>query len=150
VIKEFNDAQKSPDTAVAVAAIKALTAVIRSSSATTLMGLSAELKDAAGALQRWVGGLVSVTRVGQQPLQKSQAWSAVKKNLYEPSSCGTDYKDICPYASHEAGAYWNKGPVPWEPGQSSLFVVVQLPCYLLQKQRYTNTVAPPSCMHAMH
>jgi translation initiation factor eIF-2B subunit alpha len=38
--------------AVAVAAIKALTGVIKNSTAQTMMGLEKELKDAAASLQR--------------------------------------------------------------------------------------------------
>jgi translation initiation factor eIF-2B subunit alpha len=38
--------------AVAVAAIKSLTSVIKNSTAQTMMGLEKELKDAAAALQR--------------------------------------------------------------------------------------------------
>ncbi len=52
-VKEFHDAlAKSSDVAVAVAAIRALTAVIRSSRASTIMGLGKELEEAAQALQR--------------------------------------------------------------------------------------------------
>ncbi|KAL0032838.1 hypothetical protein WJX77_002173 [Trebouxia sp. C0004] len=52
IVKEFHEAlQRSPDTAVAVAAIKALTSVIRNSTAQTMMGLEKELKDAAASLQ---------------------------------------------------------------------------------------------------
>ncbi|KAL3158854.1 hypothetical protein ABBQ32_011573 [Trebouxia sp. C0010 RCD-2024] len=52
IVQEFHDAlQRSPDTAVAVAAIKALTSVIRKSTARTMMGLEKELKDAAASLQ---------------------------------------------------------------------------------------------------
>ncbi|KAL3135683.1 hypothetical protein ABBQ38_006155 [Trebouxia sp. C0009 RCD-2024] len=55
IVQEFHDAlQRSPDTAVAVAAIKALTSVIRKSTARTMMGLEKELKDAAASLQRQV------------------------------------------------------------------------------------------------
>lgn len=54
VVREFHEAlARSSDMAVAVAAITALTSVIRSSSASTVMGLEKELKDAANALQRW-------------------------------------------------------------------------------------------------
>lgn len=53
VVREFHDAlARAPDMAVAVAAIKALTSVIKHSSAQTMMGLEKELKDAAAALQR--------------------------------------------------------------------------------------------------
>jgi len=52
-VKEFHDAlAKSSEVAVAVAAIKALTAVIRNSTSHTIMGLTRELQDAAAALQR--------------------------------------------------------------------------------------------------
>lgn len=69
-VHEFHDIlSKSPDTAVAVAAIKAwwqcshltctvpaqaLTSAIRSSRATTMMELDHELKDAAKALQKYL------------------------------------------------------------------------------------------------
>lgn len=53
VVKEFADGlARSPDMAVAVAAIRALTSVIKNSGAQTMMGLEKELKDAAAALQR--------------------------------------------------------------------------------------------------
>ena len=52
-IKEFHDClSKSPDVAVAVAAIRALTCVIRNSAAQTIMGLCKELEEAARALQQ--------------------------------------------------------------------------------------------------
>eukprot|EP00850_Spirogloea_muscicola_P003659 SM000015S01159 [mRNA] locus=s15:167592:170555:+ [translate_table: standard] len=51
VIDEFNRWIGKPDLAVAVAAIKALTAVIRGSDATTMMGLQIELKNASDALK---------------------------------------------------------------------------------------------------
>lgn len=52
-VREFHDAlSKSSDVAVAVAAIRALTTVIRNSAAQTIMGLSKELEEAAQALQR--------------------------------------------------------------------------------------------------
>ncbi|KAI8463744.1 MAG: eukaryotic initiation factor [Monoraphidium minutum] len=53
VVKEFADGlARSPDMAVAVAAIRALTGLIKNSGAQTMMGLEKELKDAAAALQR--------------------------------------------------------------------------------------------------
>ena len=53
VVREFHEAlARSSDIAVAVAAIQALTTVIRSSTATTMMGLEKDLKDAAASLQR--------------------------------------------------------------------------------------------------
>lgn len=53
VVREFHEAlSRSSDMAVAVAAIQALTTVIRNSTATTMMGLERDLKDAAASLQR--------------------------------------------------------------------------------------------------
>jgi len=57
VIHEFDSWRKSPELAEAVAAIKALTAVIKRSEASTMMGLEVELKTASDALK--VGGPVS-------------------------------------------------------------------------------------------
>lgn len=52
VVREFHEAlARSSDMAVAVAAIQALTTVIKNSSAQTMMGLEKELKDAAASLQ---------------------------------------------------------------------------------------------------
>ena len=54
-VREFHDClSKSADVAVAVAAIRALTLVIRFSAAQTIMGLSKELEEAAQALQRYL------------------------------------------------------------------------------------------------
>lgn len=53
VVREFHEAlARSSDLAVAVAAIQALTTVIRTSPATTMMGLERDLKQAAAELQR--------------------------------------------------------------------------------------------------
>ncbi|KAL4440747.1 hypothetical protein ABPG77_000456 [Micractinium sp. CCAP 211/92] len=53
VVREFHEAlARSSDMAVAVAAIQALTTVIKNSTAQTMMGLERELKDAAASLQR--------------------------------------------------------------------------------------------------
>ena len=53
VVRAFYQAlERSADVAVAVAAIKALTSVVTKSSATTLMGLEQEVKEAALSLQR--------------------------------------------------------------------------------------------------
>ncbi|KAL5583374.1 hypothetical protein UlMin_015816 [Ulmus minor] len=51
VIEEFNNWRKQPDLAEAVAAIRALAAVIRSSEATTMMELEIELKKASDSLK---------------------------------------------------------------------------------------------------
>ncbi|KAJ6809197.1 translation initiation factor eIF-2B subunit alpha-like [Iris pallida] len=53
VIDEFNYWRKKPDLAEAVAAIMALSAVIRSSEATTMMELEIELKKASESLKSW-------------------------------------------------------------------------------------------------
>ncbi|BBN00284.1 translation initiation factor eIF-2B subunit alpha [Marchantia polymorpha subsp. ruderalis] len=53
VINEFNIWRQKPELAEAVAAIKALTCVIRRSEATTMMGLEIELKKAAETLKMW-------------------------------------------------------------------------------------------------
>jgi translation initiation factor eIF-2B subunit alpha len=51
VIHEFNNWRKQPDLAEAVAAIRALAAVIRASEATTMMELEIELKKASDSLK---------------------------------------------------------------------------------------------------
>lgn len=51
VIDEFNSWRRQPDLAEAVAAIRALAAVIRSSEATTMMELEIELKKASDSLK---------------------------------------------------------------------------------------------------
>lgn len=51
VIDEFNSWRKQPDLAEAVAAIRALASVIRSSQATTMMELEIELKKASDSLK---------------------------------------------------------------------------------------------------
>ncbi|KAJ7567141.1 hypothetical protein O6H91_02G133300 [Diphasiastrum complanatum] len=53
VIDEFNLWRSKPELAEAVAAIKALTAVIQRSEATTMMGLEIDLKKASEALKAW-------------------------------------------------------------------------------------------------
>lgn len=51
VIDEFNNWRKQPDLAEAVAAIRALAAVIRNSEAKTMMELEIELKKASDSLK---------------------------------------------------------------------------------------------------
>jgi len=51
VIQEFDSWRKHPDLAEAVAAIRALAAVIRSSKATTMMQLEIQLKSASDSLK---------------------------------------------------------------------------------------------------
>ncbi|KAL3351861.1 hypothetical protein AABB24_020109 [Solanum stoloniferum] len=61
VIDEFNNWRKQPDLAEAVAAIRALASVIRSSEATTMMELEIELKKASDSLKSWDKTSISLT-----------------------------------------------------------------------------------------
>ncbi|KAL3511565.1 hypothetical protein ACH5RR_024282 [Cinchona calisaya] len=61
VIDEFNNWRKQPDLAEAVAAIRALASVIRSSEATTMMELEIELKKASDSLKSWDTTSISLT-----------------------------------------------------------------------------------------
>ncbi|KAJ9691824.1 hypothetical protein PVL29_011102 [Vitis rotundifolia] len=61
VIDEFNSWRKQPDLAEAVAAIRALASVIRSSQATTMMELEIELKKASDSLKSWDTTSISLT-----------------------------------------------------------------------------------------
>ncbi|KDP40635.1 hypothetical protein JCGZ_24634 [Jatropha curcas] len=61
VIDEFNNWRKQPDLAEAVAAIRALAAVIRNSKATTMMELEIELKKASDSLKSWDATSISLT-----------------------------------------------------------------------------------------
>ncbi|KAJ9568527.1 hypothetical protein OSB04_004493 [Centaurea solstitialis] len=61
VIDEFNNWRKQPDLAEAVAAIRALASVIRSSQATTMMELQNELKTASDSLKSWDMTSISLT-----------------------------------------------------------------------------------------
>ncbi|EEF29438.1 translation initiation factor eif-2b alpha subunit, putative [Ricinus communis] len=61
VIDEFNNWRKQPDLAEAVAAIRALAAVIGNSEATTMMELEIELKKASDSLKAWDTTSISLT-----------------------------------------------------------------------------------------
>ncbi|KAL9405847.1 hypothetical protein Peur_002819 [Populus x canadensis] len=61
VIDEFNSWRKQPDLAEAVAAIRALAAVIRNCQATTMMELEIELKKASDSLKLWDTTSISLT-----------------------------------------------------------------------------------------
>ncbi|KAH6773335.1 Eukaryotic translation initiation factor 2B family protein [Perilla frutescens var. hirtella] len=61
VVDEFNDWRKQPELAEAVAAIRALAWVIRSSQATTMMELEIELKKASDSLKSWDTTSISLT-----------------------------------------------------------------------------------------
>ncbi|KAL3825064.1 hypothetical protein ACJIZ3_021093 [Penstemon smallii] len=61
VVEMFKNWRKQPELAEAVAAIRALASVIRSSQATTMMELEIELKTAADALKSWDTTSISLT-----------------------------------------------------------------------------------------
>lgn len=61
VIEEFNNWRKQADLAEAVAAIRALASVIRSSEATTIMELQSELDSASLSLKSWDTTSISLT-----------------------------------------------------------------------------------------
>ncbi|KAL1313414.1 hypothetical protein HN51_039972 [Arachis hypogaea] len=61
VIDVFNNWRRQPDLAEAVAAIRALAAVIRSSQASTMMQLEIELKKASDSLKAWDTTSISLT-----------------------------------------------------------------------------------------
>ncbi|KAI4325700.1 hypothetical protein MLD38_031076 [Melastoma candidum] len=61
VIEVFNEWRKQPDLAEAVAAIRALAAVIRNSGATTMMELEIELKKGSDCLKSWDTTSISLT-----------------------------------------------------------------------------------------
>ncbi|KAL0864220.1 hypothetical protein Bca101_043338 [Brassica carinata] len=61
VIEEFNNWRQQPDLAEAVAAIRALAAVIRASEANTMMELEIELKKASDTLKAWDTTSISLT-----------------------------------------------------------------------------------------
>ncbi|KAL9463592.1 hypothetical protein AB3S75_001410 [Citrus x aurantiifolia] len=61
VIDKFNNWRKQPDLAEAVAAIRALAAVIRNSEAKTMMELEIELKKASDSLKSWDTTSISLT-----------------------------------------------------------------------------------------
>lgn len=61
VIDEFNSWRRQPDLAEAVAAIRALAAVIRNCQATTMMELEIELKKASDSLKLWDTTSISLT-----------------------------------------------------------------------------------------
>ncbi|CAN6931759.1 unnamed protein product [Brassica oleracea var. botrytis] len=61
VIEEFDNWRQQPDLAEAVAAIRALAAVIRASEATTMMELEIELKKASDTLKSWDTTSISLT-----------------------------------------------------------------------------------------
>lgn len=77
VVREFHEIlSRDPEGAVAVAAITALTAVVKRSSATTMMGVQKELKDAAACLQRCI-----ISAVQKATARAFSAWPPCADDL---------------------------------------------------------------------
>lgn len=101
VVREFHEAlARSSDMAVAVAAIQALTSVIRSSSATTVMGLEKELKDAASALQRCNPTAISLKAGCELFLRYTTRTSALEMDNFDVAK-----KRLIERGRHFAGAH---------------------------------------------
>lgn len=84
VVKEFHEAlARSSDMAVAVAAIHALTTVIRNSTSTTMMGLEREIKDGASALQRYNPTAISLRTGCELFLRYTTRTSALEADSFE-------------------------------------------------------------------
>ena len=84
VVREFHEAlARSSDMAVAVAAIQALTTVIRNSTATTMMGLERDLKDAATSLQRCNPTAISLKAGCELFLRYTTRTSAVEADSFD-------------------------------------------------------------------
>lgn len=84
-VREFHDMlARSPDMAVAVAAIKALTSVIRNSKSSTMMQLDVELKEAAAALQRCDPTSISL-KAGCELFLRYVTRSPALENEWEPA-----------------------------------------------------------------
>ncbi|GBF99985.1 translation initiation factor eIF-2B subunit alpha [Raphidocelis subcapitata] len=100
VVKEFADGLgRSPDLAVAVAAIRALTGVIKNSGAQTMMGLEKELKDAAAALQRCNPTSISLKAGCELFLRYTTRTSALEMEDFGPAKArlierGNRFADI--------------------------------------------------------
>lgn len=84
VVKEFHEAlARSSDMAVAVAAIHALTTVIRNSTSTTMMGLEREIKEGASALQRYNPTAISLQTGCELFLRYTTRTSALETESFE-------------------------------------------------------------------
>lgn len=84
VVREFHEAlARSSDMAVAVAAIHALTTVIRSSTSTTMMGLEREIKEGAQALQRYNPTAISLQTGCELFLRYTTRTSALEADSFE-------------------------------------------------------------------
>ena len=84
VVREFHEAlARSSDMAVAVAAIHSLTTVIRTSTASTMMGLERELKEAAASLQRCNPTAISLKTGCELFLRYTTRTSAVENDTFD-------------------------------------------------------------------
>lgn len=84
VVREFHESlARSSDMAVAVAAIQALTTVIRNSTATTMMGLERDLKDAATSLQRCNPTAISLKAGCELFLRYTTRTSALESDSFD-------------------------------------------------------------------
>ncbi|KAI8112899.1 hypothetical protein M9434_004219 [Picochlorum sp. BPE23] len=84
VVREFHEAlARSSDMAVAVAAIHALTTVIRNSTSTTMMGLEREIKDGASSLQRYNPTAISLQTGCELFLRYTTRTSALETESFE-------------------------------------------------------------------
>lgn len=84
VVREFHEAlARSSDMAVAVAAIHALTTVIRNSTSTTMMGLEREIKEGASALQRYNPTAISLRTGCELFLRYTTRTSALESDSFE-------------------------------------------------------------------
>ena len=84
VVREFHEAlARSSDMAVAVAAIHALTTVIKNSTSTTMMGLEREIKDGASSLQRYNPTAISLQTGCELFLRYTTRTSALENEPFE-------------------------------------------------------------------
>lgn len=84
IVKDFHDAlARNPNMAVAVAAIHALTSVVKNSSAQTMMGLEKELKDAASSLERCNPTAISLKAGCELFLRYTTRTSALESENFE-------------------------------------------------------------------
>jgi translation initiation factor eIF-2B subunit alpha len=100
VVREFHEAlARSSDMAVAVAAIQALTTVIKKSGSTTMMGLERELKDAASSLQNCNPTAISLKAGCELFLRYTTRTSALEADTFAAAK-----KRLIERGQHFAGA----------------------------------------------
>lgn len=100
VVREFHEAlARSSDMAVAVAAIQALTTVIKKSGSTTMMGLERELKDAAASLQNCNPTAISLKAGCELFLRYTTRTSALEADTFAAAK-----KRLIERGQHFAGA----------------------------------------------